>query len=96
MTTVLNTNQSLLTLKTRRANQLLPNGGENSIIWKEFLSDFHSVASMAFGLHGGQTHDAGDITQRLKDFYNLNDLEEVKVLHTMPESTKKSAKLQCE
>ena len=36
---------------------------------------------MAFGLHGGQTHDAGDITQRLKDFYNLNDLEEVKFLH---------------
>ena len=56
----------------------MPNGGENSIIWKEFLADFHSVASMAFGLHGGQTHDAGDITQRLKDFYNLNDLEEVR------------------
>ena len=33
---------------------------------------------MAFGLHGGQTKDAGDITQRLKDFYNLHDLEEVR------------------
>jgi hypothetical protein len=62
----------------RRLNQILPNGGENSQIWREFLADFHSVASMAFGLHGGQTKDAGDITQRLKDFYNLFDLEEVR------------------
>ena len=61
----------------RRANQILPNGGENSQVWREFLSDFHSVASMAFGLHGGQTRDAGDLTERLKDFYDLNELEEV-------------------
>jgi len=55
----------------------MPNGGENSQSWREFLSDFHATGSMAFGLHGGQTRDAGDVTQRLKDFYNLNDLEEV-------------------
>jgi hypothetical protein len=35
---------------------------------------------MAFGLHGGQTRDAGDLTQRLKDFYNLHDMEEVGAL----------------
>jgi hypothetical protein len=63
----------------RRANQLLPNGGENSAVWREFLADFHSVASMAFGLHGGQTRDAGDVTERLRDFYNLSDLEEVDI-----------------
>jgi hypothetical protein len=61
----------------RRANQVLPNGGKNSEIWRQFLADFHSVASMAFGLHGGQTRDAGDLTERLKDFYNLHDMEEV-------------------
>ena len=70
----------IIFLYFRRANQVLPNGGENSEIWRQFLADFHSVASMAFGLHGGQTRDAGDLTERLKDFYNLHDMEEVGTL----------------
>lgn len=59
-----------------RGNMVLPNGGENSVAWREFVADFYSIGAMAFGLHGGQTKDAGEIMDRLKEFYNLNDLHE--------------------
>ena len=59
-----------------RANQLLPDGSERSIsTWADFVSNFTTVAPYAFGLFGNQCKNPDLIVTKLKEFYNLNNLD---------------------
>ena len=58
-----------------RANQLLPDGSERSKnTWKDFLKNFDDIAPYAFGLFGNQCKNPEHFVEKLKKFYNLDNL----------------------
>jgi hypothetical protein len=58
-----------------KANEILPDGSEKSLnIWKDFASNFTQLAPWALGLFGNQCKNPDKIVEKLKSFYNLNDI----------------------
>ena len=59
-----------------KANEILPDGSEKSLnVWKEFASNFTQLAPWALGLFGNQCKNPDKIVEKLKSFYNLNDIK---------------------
>ena len=59
-----------------RANQLLPDNTERSTsTWKDFVTNFTTVAPYAFGLFGNQCKNPDAMVEKLQKFYNLDNLD---------------------